>query len=56
MFHGTVSVQDGQGQWYSQRPHEWSDDARYIVDLLKRVVRVRMETLRIVEKLPSWER
>lgn len=36
-------------------PNEWSDDPRYIVDLVKRVVRVSMETLRIVEGLPRLE-
>jgi len=33
-------------------PNDWSDDPRYIVDLVKRVVRVSMETLRIVKGLP----
>jgi predicted helicase len=33
-------------------PNEWSDNPRYILDLLKRVVRVSMETVRIVEVLP----
>ncbi len=33
-------------------PNEWSDDPRYIVDLVKRVLRVSLETLRIVEGLP----
>ncbi len=31
----------------------WSGDPRYIVDLVKRVVRVSMETVRIVGDLPS---
>ena len=35
-------------------PNAWSDDPRYIVDLVKRVVRVSMQTLRIVEGLPKW--
>ena len=30
---------------------QWSDDPRYIVDLVKRVVRVSVETVRIVESL-----
>lgn len=34
-------------------PNAWSDDPRYIVDLVKRVVRVSMETVRIVEGLPA---
>jgi predicted helicase len=33
-------------------PNDWSDDPRYIVDLLKRIVRVSMETVRIVRSLP----
>ena len=38
-------------------PNEWSDDPRYIVDLVKRVIRVSMETLRILERLPRlrWD-
>jgi predicted helicase len=34
-------------------PNDWSDDPRYIVDLLKRVVRVSVETVGIVGSLPS---
>ena len=34
-------------------PNEYSDDPRYIVDLVKRVVRVSMETLEIVNSLPA---
>ena len=33
-------------------PNEYSDDPRYIVDLVAKVVRVSMETLDIVESLP----
>lgn len=33
-------------------PNQWSADPRYIVDLVKRVVRVSMETLRIIAGLP----
>ncbi len=36
-------------------PNEWSDDPRYIVDLVKRIVRVSIETQRIVESLPKLE-
>ncbi len=36
-------------------PNAWSDDPRYILDLVKRVVRVSMETLRIVGELPRLE-
>jgi predicted helicase len=33
-------------------PNDWSDDPRYIVDLVKRIVRVSLETVRIVNSLP----
>ena len=33
-------------------PNGWSDDPRYIIDLVKRVVRVSVETVRIVKGLP----
>jgi predicted helicase len=34
-------------------PNLWSDDARYIIDMVKRVVRVSVETVRIVKALPT---
>ncbi len=34
-------------------PNDWSEDPRYIVDLLRRVVRVSLETVRIVSELPG---
>ena len=34
-------------------PNDWSDDPRYIVDLVKRVVRVSLETMKIVKSLPA---
>ena len=34
-------------------PNDWSDDPRYIVDLVKRVVRVSLETVRIISALPA---
>jgi predicted helicase len=36
-------------------PNKWSDDPRYIIDLLKRVIRVSMETNRIVRALPQLD-
>ena len=33
-------------------PNDWSDDPRYIIDLVKRVVRVSVETMKIVKRLP----
>lgn len=34
-------------------PNEWSDDPRYIVELVKRVVTVSVETMKIVKGLPA---
>ncbi len=34
-------------------PNDWTDDQRYIVDLVKRIVRVSLETMKIVDKLPK---
>ena len=36
--------------------NDWPDDPRYIVDLVKRVVRVSVETVEIIRGLPSLER
>jgi len=36
-------------------PNEWSDDPRHIVDLVKRIVRVSLETNRIVSELPKFK-
>lgn len=33
-------------------PNEYSDDPRYIIDLVKRIVRVSLETMKIVNSLP----
>ncbi len=33
-------------------PNDWSDDPRYIIDLLKRIVTVSLETMKIVDGLP----
>ena len=33
-------------------PNEWSDDPQYIVELLRRVIRVSMESVEIIENLP----
>ncbi|MFZ1539728.1 MAG: type ISP restriction/modification enzyme [Chromatiaceae bacterium] len=33
-------------------PNDWSDDPRYIVDILKRIVRVSLESVRLVGTLP----
>ncbi len=34
-------------------PNDWSDDPRYIIDLLKRIVRVSVETVKIINNLPK---
>lgn len=36
-------------------PNLWSDDPRYVVDLVARIVRVSVETTKIVASLPSIE-
>jgi predicted helicase len=36
-------------------PNMWSDDPRYIFDLLRRIVRVSIETVKIVNSLPALE-
>jgi len=33
-------------------PNTWSDDPRYIVDLVARIVRVSLESVAIIDKLP----
>lgn len=46
-----VSVDKSSG--IKNDPNEWSADPRYIVDLVKRIVRVSVETARIVKGLPA---
>lgn len=36
-------------------PNDWSDDPRYIIDLVKRITRVSLETMKIVNSLPPLE-
>lgn len=36
-------------------PNDWSDDPRYIIDLLKRIVTVSLETMKIVDSLPPLD-
>lgn len=36
-------------------PNDWSEDPRYILDLMKRIVRVSLETVRIVRGLPAMQ-
>ena len=46
-----VSVDKDNG--IKNDPNTWSDNPRYILDLVKRIVRVSLETVRIVKGLPS---
>ena len=34
-------------------PNDWSGDPTYIVNLIKRIVRVSVETMKIVKGLPA---
>ncbi|MGI5268875.1 type ISP restriction/modification enzyme [Nonomuraea sp. CA-218870] len=36
-------------------PNDWSNDPRYIIDLLKRIVTVSLETIKIVDRLPALD-
>lgn len=36
-------------------PNDWSDDPRYIVDLLRRIVTLSLETMKIVDGLPELD-
>jgi len=42
----------GEGSGIENDPNEWSADPRYIIDLVKRIVSVSIETNKIVAKLP----
>jgi predicted helicase len=62
MDYGTLSNQQRQRQWHPQRlgaqhPNTYNpENPRYILDLLKRIVRVSLETLKIVNELPPLEK
>jgi predicted helicase len=36
-------------------PNDWSDDPRYIIDLLRRIVTVSLETMKVVDVLPALD-
>jgi predicted helicase len=36
-----------------QSVNDWSEDSRYILDLVKRIVQVSLETVKIVNSLPT---
>jgi hypothetical protein len=38
-----------------QAAHDWSADPRYIIDLLRRIVTVSLETMKIVDALPALD-
>jgi hypothetical protein len=51
-----------RGHWFDpsivhrkNNPNDWSIDPRYLVDLLKRIVTVSLETTKIVDGLPSFD-
>jgi predicted helicase len=48
---GEVKVDKDSG--IRNDPNLWSEDPRYVVDLVARVARVSVETQRIVGSLPS---
>jgi predicted helicase len=37
----------------TNNPNDWSENPRYILDLVKRIIRVSIETVRIVKNLPA---
>ena len=39
----------------TNNPNDWSDDPRYIIDLVKRIVRVSVESVKIVNSLPPLQ-
>ncbi len=45
-------IKQGKAGGIVNDPNQWSEDPRYIVELIKRVVRVSMETVEIVAGLP----
>jgi len=49
------AVTTGKQSGLVNDPNEWSDDPRYILDLVKRVTRVAVETVKIVKGLPPLE-
>ncbi|MFI9556119.1 DEAD/DEAH box helicase [Nonomuraea endophytica] len=48
-------VKVDQASGITNDPNDWSDDPRYIIDLLKRIVTVSLETMKIVDQLPPLE-
>jgi len=48
-------VKADKGSGIINDPNDWSDDPRYIIDLLKRIVTVSVETMKIVDALPALD-
>ena len=46
-------IRTDKASGFANDPNTYSDDPRYIIDLLKRIVTVSLETMRIVDGLPS---
>ena len=36
-------------------PNKWSDDPRYIIDLLARIVKVSVESVKLINALPDFK-
>lgn len=36
-------------------PNQWSDNPRYILELLLRIIQVSVDTVALVSQLPHWE-
>ncbi len=52
---GRYQVRVDKARRIRNDPNTWSKDPRYIIDLLKRVVTVSIETTKIVDALPSLD-
>lgn len=48
-----ITKDKDSGIW--NNPNDWSDEPRYIIDLVKRIVRVSIESVKIVKALPALE-
>lgn len=55
MDYGTLQNHQDKNSGIVNDPNTWSDDPHYIIDLLKRIVRVRLETVAIINGLPPLD-
>ena len=46
-------LKEGEDSGIRNDPNDWSDDPQYIISLVKRIVRVSLETMKIVNALPA---